>query len=82
MKKHLMKLSVDADLAHKAISTTKADGMSVSQLVESTLTKYLESGTTKPERFKLELLKMPGDFHEGVDLSDRKTLYEIMEGRC
>ena len=56
--------------------------MSVSQLVESALTKYLESGTTKPERFKLELLKMPGDFHEGVDLSDRKTLYEIMEGRC
>jgi hypothetical protein len=72
-------LTIKDDIYNAVKKRAAAEGKTLSSVVEEALDKYLESA--EPEKpFKLRWVTYRGKLMEGVDISDRKSLYDIMEG--
>lgn len=51
-------------------------------VIEDALRQYLTPPPRSARKFRLELLTMKGRLVPGVDLADRDSLHERMEGRA
>lgn len=57
-------------------------GLTLTALIEEALREHLRGGEEhRPEPWRLRLVTAGGATRPGVDLDDRDTLYERMEGR-
>ncbi len=74
-------LNFDDRLIRAAKSRAAQDGEPLTRLIERALRNYLEPPRRREEPFRLELLTKKTRTLPGVDLDDRNSLYEIMEGR-
>ena len=71
------------DTLMRAVKRRAADsGLTITRIIEASLRETLardEAARVRPFRLRLPVVK--GRPRQGVDLSDRDALYEIMEGR-
>lgn len=56
-------------------------GTTLTRVIEDALRQALRPPERAKKQFRLKLLTKKGWLQPGVDLSDRDSLYEIMEGR-
>jgi hypothetical protein len=57
------------------------EGRTLTAVIETALRQYLAPAPPPRSRFRLRLLTKKGRLLPGVDLSDRDSLYDRMEGR-
>ena len=75
-------LNFDDRLIRAAKSRAAQDGETLTRLVERALREYLDCPRVPSKPFRLELLIKEGTrTMPGVNLDDRDSLYELMEGR-
>ncbi len=75
-------LNFDDRLIRAAKSRAAQDGETLTRLVERALREYLDGPRVPSKPFRLELLIKEGTrTMPGVNLDDRDSLYELMEGR-
>ena len=74
-------LDLDDDLVKETERRIAASGRTLKQELEDILRAELRSGVPKEEAFRLQLPIVKGELLPGVDLNDRDSLYDIMEGR-
>lgn len=73
-------LNFDDRLIRAAKVRAAEDGETLTRLIERAIRNYLEPPERPEPPFKLKLLTKPGRLLPGVNLDDRKSLYDIMEG--
>ncbi len=73
-------LNFDDRLIRSAKARAAQDGEPLTRLIERALRQYLEPPKQSEVPFKLKLLTKNTRTLPGVDLSDRKSLYDIMDG--
>ncbi len=73
-------LNFDDRLIRAAKARAAQDGEPLTRLVERAIRQYLEPPARSAPPFKLKLLTKKTRTLPGVDLDDRKSLYDIMEG--
>jgi len=74
-------LDVEDRLLRDAKRRAAEDGRTLTAVVEAALRQYLAPAPRPRSRFHLRLLTKKGRLLPGVDLTDRDSLYERMEGR-
>jgi hypothetical protein len=74
-------LNMDDLLVRAAKKRAVQEGKTLTRIIEEALRRYIQpqAGPTRP--FRLRLLTRKGGLVPGIDLSDRDSLYERMEGR-
>ena len=73
-------LNIDEDIYRAAKVKAAQEGKTLTRVVEEALREHLNPATpVKP--FKLNVITMRGELLPGVNIDDRDSLYEIMEGR-
>ncbi len=73
-------LNFDDRLIRAAKSRAAQDGEPLTRLIERAIRHYLQPPKQAKAPFKLKLLTKPGRLLPGVNLDDRKSLYDIMDG--
>jgi hypothetical protein len=74
-------LSLDDDLIQAVESQARHTGRTPNQVIEHVLREaLLEKSPKKP--YKLRWVTVEGDLQSGVDLDDRSSLLDRMEGRA
>jgi len=74
-------LELDDDLVKEIERRIADSGRTMTQELEDILRAGLRSGAPREEPFRLQLPTVKGELLPGVDLNDRDSLYDIMEGR-
>ncbi len=74
-------LDMDDAVLRAAKKRAAEDGETLTRLLERALRLYLRPPSRRPGAFKLDLLTRRGRLLPGVDVDDRDSLYERMEGR-
>ncbi|MBI2058602.1 MAG: DUF2191 domain-containing protein [Nitrospirae bacterium] len=74
-------LDLDDGLVRAAKRRALEAGTTLTRVIEDALRLVLRPPAKKQKPFRLKLLTFKGELRPGVDLSDRDSLYEIMEGR-
>ena len=74
-------LDLDDALIRKAKGRATDEGTTLTAVIEEALRQYLAPAPRPGRRFRLKLLTKRGRLVPGVNLADRDTLYERMEGR-
>ena len=73
-------LNFDDRLIKAAKVRAAEEGETLTRLIERAIRNYLEPTVCPEPPFKLELLTKQGRLLPGVNLDDRKSLYDIMDG--
>ena len=74
-------LDIDDHLYQAAKVKAAQEGKTLTRVVEEALMQHLNP--PKPaKRFKLKVITERGELLPGVNIDDRDSLYEIMEGRA
>ncbi len=74
-------LNIDDHLYQAAKVKAAKEGKTLTRVVEEALREHVApSGASKP--FKLKVITERGELLPGVNIDDRDSLYEIMEGRA
>lgn len=73
-------LNFDDHLIRAAKVRAAENGEPLTRLIQRALRQYLQPPERTEPPFKLKLLTKPGRLLPGVNLDDRKSLYDIMEG--
>ncbi len=74
-------LNIDEDLYRAAKIKAAQEGKTLTRIVEEALREHLRP--PKPsKRFRLKVITERGELLPGVNIDDRDSLYEIMEGRA
>ena len=73
-------LNFDDRLIRAAKARAAQDGEPLTRLIERAIRQYLEPAKPAGEPFELKLITKKTRTLPGVDLADRKSLYDIMEG--
>lgn len=74
-------LDLDEGVLRRAKRRALEEGRTLTALIEEALRRYLSPARPKARPFRLRLLTRRGRLVPGVDLADRDSLYERMEGR-
>lgn len=74
-------LNLDDDLLRRAKQRAAKLGQTLSRFIEKALRLALEPQKRPARPFRLTLLTKKGRLIPGVNLEDRDSLYERMEGR-
>jgi hypothetical protein len=74
-------LNFDDRLLRQAKKKAAEEGETLTRIIEKALRAYLQPPAPRPTPFKLKLLIRKGRRVPGVNLDDRDSLYETMEGR-
>jgi hypothetical protein len=74
-------LDVEDRLLRDAKRRAVEDGRTLTAVIEDALRQYLTPTGRPRTAFRLQLLTKKGRLLPGVDLSDRDSLYDRMEGR-
>lgn len=74
-------LDFEDGLIRAAKARAAREGKSLTRLVEEALRRYLAPEPRSRQPFKLKLVKKKGRLLPGVDVNDRDSLYDRMEGR-
>lgn len=74
-------LNLDDTLMRKIREHAAATGQTITRVIEDALRQALAGSSPRRRRFKLRWVTAKGRLLPGVDLSDRDSLYERMEGR-
>jgi hypothetical protein len=74
-------LDLDDRLLRDAKRRAVEDGRTLTAVIEAALRQYLAPTEQPRTAFRLRLLTKKGRLLPGVDLSDRDSLYDRMEGR-
>ena len=75
-------LNIDDTLLRRAKQRAAEEGTTLTRTVESALRLLLEPPVRPSAPFRLRLVTKRGRLVPGVDLEDRDSLYERMEGRA
>lgn len=74
-------LNIDEDIYRAAKIKAAQEGKTLTRVVEEALRQHLNpAGQEKP--FRLRWVTERGELMPGVKIDDRKSLYDIMEGRA
>ena len=73
-------LNIDEDIYRAAKIKAAQEGKTLTRVVEEALREHL-SPARPTKRFRLRWGTERGKLMPGVDVADRKSLYDIMEGR-
>ena len=73
-------MNLDDELMRRTKARAASEGRTMTALIEEALREYLRADADAPG-FTLDWEPVPGRFCAGVDVSDRDSLYEAMEGR-
>lgn len=78
-----MRTTLDLDdEVMRSLKRRSADtGRTLTSLVEEALRSMLQRGTRPEPGYRLDWTVVPGGARPGIDLSDRDTLLDIMDGR-
>ncbi len=76
-------LNIDDTLMKSIREKASSTGQTITQVIEDLLRRELagEKPSRRRKKFRLNWVTVSGRFIHGVDLSDRDSLYEAMEGR-
>ncbi len=74
-------LDLDDRILRQAKKQAAADGTTLTRLIEQALREYLTPSSRPARAYRFEPLVKSGRILPGVDVADRDTLYERMEGR-
>lgn len=74
-------LDLETALLHEAKSRAAEAGMSLTRLLERALLQYLFPPRREASNYRFTPVLKSGPLQPGVDLADRDSLYDIMEGR-
>ena len=74
-------LNIDDGVLRAAKKRAAEEGETLTRLVERALRQYLQPGGKPGKPFRLRLLTKKGRLVPGVNLDDRDSLYDRMEGR-
>ena len=74
-------LDVEDRLLRDAKRRAVQDGRTLTAVIEAALRQYLAPTPRARTPFRLHLLTKKGSLLSGVDLADRDSLYDRMEGR-
>jgi putative antitoxin of VapBC-like toxin-antitoxin system len=74
-------LDVEDRLLRDAKRRAVEDGRTLTAVIEAALRQYLAPTPRARIPFRLHLLTKKGRLQPGVDLADRDSLYDRMEGR-
>lgn len=74
-------LDLEDGLVRAAKRKAVEAGTTLTRVIEDALRQTLRPQEKAKKPFRLKLLTFKGKLKPGVDLSDRDSLYEIMEGR-
>ena len=74
-------LDIDDRVLREAKKRAADEGSTLTHLIETALRQYLNPPESSRRAFKLRLLTKRGRLIPGVNLDDRDSLYERMEGR-
>ena len=69
-------ITIDDQLYRAAIRKASQEGKTLTDVIEVALREFL----AKPGPYKLRWLTMRGELMPGVNIDDRKSLYDIMDG--
>jgi len=75
-------LDLDDRLVRSAKRRALDQGTTLTAVIEAALHQHLAPRPRSPKPFRLQLLTKRGRLLPGVDLADRDSLYERMEGRA
>jgi hypothetical protein len=75
-------LNLDDHLLRAARKRAAEEDSTLTAVIEQALRRHLEPVASAPSGFRLELLTKRGRLLPGVDVDDRDSLYERMEGRA
>ena len=74
-------LDLEDRLLRDAKRRAAHEGRTLTRIIEDALRQYLAPPVRPRKTFRLRLLTKKGRLVPGVDLADRDSLYERMEGR-
>lgn len=74
-------LEIQDGLLRLAKRRAAEEDRTLTAVIEDALRQYLTPPPKAAQKFRLELLTKRGRLLPGVDLSDRDSLYERMDGR-
>ena len=74
-------LNLDDEVTRAVKRAAAETGRTMTEVIEDALRDALMRDATKREPFKLRLPTAEGGLRPGVDLNDRDSLYDVMEGR-
>lgn len=74
-------LNIDEALMRRVKQRAKETGRTITEVVEQALRKDVSGARPVTGGFTLRWTPVSGRLQPGVDLSDRDTLYEVMERR-
>jgi len=74
-------LDLAADLLRRAKKRAADDGVPLRGVVEDALREYL-SDRPRATNYKLKWVPVKGERMAGVDLDDRSSLFDLMDGRA
>lgn len=74
-------LDFEDALIRAAKARAAREGKSLTRLVEEALRRYLSPEAKPRKPFKLKLVTKKGRLLPGVDVNDRDSLYDRMDGR-
>ncbi len=74
-------LDFEDALLRSAKARAAREGKSLTRLIEDALRRYLAPERRRDRAFRLKLVTKKGRILPGVDLDDRDSLYDRMEGR-
>lgn len=75
-------ITIDEELYRAASLKASREGVAISDVVEKALREFLGKPEPPPksEPYKLQWRTMRGELMPGVNIDDRKSLYDIMDG--
>jgi len=75
-------LNLDDRLMKAVKQRAVTEGTTMTRIVERALRETLQRSKRRPEPFELRWVTVGGGTRPGIDLNDRDSLYERMEGRA
>ena len=73
-------IEITDTLFREAKKRAAEDGTSLKDLVEAALRGYLQGAGKQKQPYRFQWTPMKGKLREGVDLDDRNSLYDLMDG--
>jgi hypothetical protein len=74
-------LNIDDALMERVRRIASETGRTITQVIEDVLRREVAGEKPKRKRFRLKWVTVSGRLQPGVDLADRDSLIERMEGR-
>jgi plasmid stability protein len=74
-------LDIDGELVKEIKRRAAETGRTMTEVIEDTLREGLRPREKQGKPYRLRIPIVKGKLQPGVDLNDRDSLYDIMEGR-